>query len=342
VVDEASMVDLPLMSKLIQAVSSEARLILLGDKDQLASVEAGAVLGDICDAGNVRGFSREFSNKYGQITGDRAPLPETCKGNAAIGDCVVQLMKNYRFGIHTGIGRLSRAVKGGAGKEALNLLKSNANPEIRWRPLPAADSLPQALRGAVLEGYGTYLEAEDPLEAFARFDRFRILCALRKGPYGVGVLNSLVEKILERQNWIPRDRVWYRGRPVIIKRNDYNLKLFNGDIGLVLPDPAAGNELRAFFLSPEGDMRKILPIRLPDHETVYALTTHQSQGSEFDRVIFVLPDWQAPVITRELIYTAITRARAEVEVWGRESLFVQGVEQRIRRTSGLRDALSTF
>ena len=171
------------------------------------------------------------------------------------------------------------------------------------------------------------------------FERFRILCALRKGPFGVSAINLLVEQVLKKEKLIDPDRPWYRGRPVLITRNDYNLELFNGDIGIILPDPASNHELRAFFMSANRTLRKFLPARLPEHETVYAMTVHKSQGSEFDRVLILLPDRDTPVLTRELIYTGITRARQNVEVWGTDSVFLKGVGRRTLRASGLRDIL---
>jgi exodeoxyribonuclease V alpha subunit len=148
-----------------------------------------------------------------------------------------------------------------------------------------------------------------------------------------------VERILREQKLIAGEGRWYRGRPVLITQNDYSLHLYNGDIGIALPDPASGGELRVFFRMPDGVLRPLHPVRLPEHETVYALTVHKSQGSEFERVLFILPDQDSPVLTRELLYTGITRAREEVEVWGKEKVFRDAVGRRTTRVSGLRDAL---
>jgi exodeoxyribonuclease V alpha subunit len=162
---------------------------------------------------------------------------------------------------------------------------------------------------------------------------------MREGPYGVMALNRTVEAILRDRGLIVPGRPWYRGRPVMITRNDYGLRLFNGDVGVVLPEPAAGGDLRVFFPSVVGAVRKFHPLLLPEHETVYAMTVHKSQGSEFDRVLLVLPDKESPLLTRELIYTGISRARMRVEIWGNEAVFRNAVARRIERTSGLRDAL---
>jgi exodeoxyribonuclease V alpha subunit len=339
IVDEASMVDLALMSKFVQALPSDARLILLGDKDQLASVEAGAVLGDICDTGRIHGFSRDLLNRFREITGDTADISPGNSSGPVIKDSVVELKKNYRFGIESGIRAVSLAVNQGDGNLALRILKSGEYDDIRWKALPEPNALYSVLRENVLHWFKPYLETADPIEIFSLFGRFRILCALRKGPYGVSAQNLLVEQVLRDENLIDTDKRWYRGRPVMITKNDYNLGLFNGDIGIILPDPETDHTLRAFFLSPDWALRSFLPVRLPDHETVYAMTVHKSQGSEFDKALLILPDRHTPVLTRELIYTGITRAKKSIEVWGTERIFVEGVSQRIERSSGLRDGL---
>ena len=307
VVDEASMVDMALMSKLVQAIAPDARLILLGDKDQLASVEAGAALGDICES--------------------------ECRG-------IVQLRESYRFRGDSGIGAVSLAVNLGNADHALSCMKDETHGDIRWKELPRRDDLVRGIRDTVIQGFKDYLQAiHDPLKIFQQFEQFRILCALRKGPYGAVAVNKAAERILMGKNLIKPDKTWYEGRPVMITRNDYHLRLFNGDVGITLPDPEAGNGLRVFFPDADGLPRKVHPLRLPEHETVYAMTVHKSQGSEFDNVLLLLPDRDSPVLTRELIYTGVTRAIHHVEIWGTESIFREAVSRRIQRTSGLRDAL---
>jgi len=339
VIDESSMVDLALLSKLVQAIPPDARLILLGDKDQLASVEAGAVLGDICDTGNIHGFSKPFCDAVERLAGENIVSSPDGSDKQGPSDCIIHLQKNYRFGVTSGIGAVSRAVNDGDNAQALTLLREGNYPDIHWQELPRPDALPRALRDLIVNGFTGYLKATDPGEIFDLFNRFRILCALREGPFGVSALNLLVEQVLKGEGVIKRDNRWYRGRPVLITRNDYNLKLFNGDIGIILPDPAANNEHRAFFQAADGTLRKFPPLRLPEHETVYAMTVHKSQGSEFNEILFLLPDRDSPVLTRELIYTGITRARERVEIWGKEEVFCTAISKRIERTSGLRDAL---
>jgi exodeoxyribonuclease V alpha subunit len=251
----------------------------------------------------------------------------------------VVLKKNYRFGASSGIGEVSRATNAGEGARAVSLLQGDSCSDIAWRDLPKAGDLKQALAGEVIAGYGRYLAAESPEEALACFDSFRILCAVRQGLHGVAGINRLVEGILAEKGLIDLQGRWYHGRPVMITANDYGLKLFNGDVGIVLADPDSGGHPRVFFNAPDGGVRSLPPLRLPLHETVYAMTVHKSQGSEFDKVLLLLPESDSPVLSRELIYTGITRAKTRVDLWGNEAVFLNAVSRRIDRRSGLRDAL---
>lgn len=338
IIDEASMVDMALMSKLVQALSRDAKLILLGDKDQLASVEAGAVLGDICDSGNEHGISEAFCSVLKDICGYDIGQ-DFSREEAGISDCIIGLRKSYRFGKNSGIGEASRMVKAGDAEACLGILTGRGYNDITWKPLPMTNLLQTAIKETVIRGFGDYLKAGDPLEAFRLFERFRVLCALRKGPYGVNAINRMTEEILKKAGLIEPEKTWYAGRPVLITRNDYSLGLFNGDMGIAFEDRDSGNDLRVFFQTADGGQRRLHPARLPEHETVYATTIHKSQGSEFDHVLFILPDRDSQVLTRELIYTAITRARKGVEVWGNAEVFSSAVSRRTERTSGLRDAL---
>jgi exodeoxyribonuclease V alpha subunit len=316
IIDEASMVDLALMAKLVAAVPPAARLILLGDRDQLASVEAGSVLADICTAA------------------------ETAAPNEPLRGSVVALRRNYRFSETGGVYQVSAAVNSGDAAAAMAALQQSGGGEVEWKPLPDKSGLPEALRNRIVAGFRSYLKTDDPLEALASLQQFRILCALRRGPFGVENLNALVEEILADAGLLAPRRGWYRGQPVMVTQNDYNLALFNGDSGIILPDPDAGGELRAFFLSAEGRPRRFLPSRLPIHETAFAMTVHKSQGSEFKKVLLILPENDAPILTRELLYTGLTRAREGVELRASESVLRAAIARRVTRTSGLRDALA--
>ncbi len=314
IIDEASMVALPLMSALVEALKPTACLILLGDKDQLASVEAGAVLGDLCSAGKENPAS---------------PLSAS----------LVVLEKNYRFQSGSGIDEISRAVNAGCEREALELLKSNLTGSLVWKTLPVPGELRNALERKVVEGYQDYIDAASPEEALERFDRFRLLCALRDGPYGVSGLNRIVEQILERKSLITTSSRFYRCRPVLVTVNDYSIGLYNGDTGIVFPDADKGGEMRVFFSTPDGGVRSISPERLPVHETAFAMTIHKSQGSEFDRVLIIFPPLSGELLTRELVYTGITRSKKSVEIWALEDVFCNAVQKKTERNSGLRDAL---
>ena len=215
----------------------------------------------------------------------------------------------------------------------------SAGRQVSWKTLPPPSALKEALKPHVLSRYRDYLQAADPAEALVAFGRFRILCAVRHGPYGVDHLNRLVEEILAEAGLIDAGGRFYAGRPVMVVRNDYNLKLFNGDIGFVRANDL--KELRACFAGPGQTLREVLPLRLPDHETAYAMTVHKSQGSEFDRVLLILPGEDSAVLTRELVYTGLTRAGTAVELWSDQDIFVTAVRRKISRRSGLREALWT-
>jgi exodeoxyribonuclease V alpha subunit len=305
VVDEASMVDLQLMAGLLEALRDDARVILLGDRNQLASVEAGAVLADICD-------SAEMAN-----------VP------------VTQLTKSYRFGPDSGIAALSHLINSGESAAAAELLKSGRYPDVLWRPLPTGRAFEDAFSAAVLGGYASYLQASAPGDALAELGSFRILSPLRAGPCGIENLNRLCLNALlpEQKN----DAQNFRLLPVMITGNNYELGLFNGDTGVVM-------ELDGlpvvWFENPEGGLRHLSTLRLPPSEIAFALTVHKSQGSEFDRVLLILPDHLSEALSRELLYTAVTRARCFIEIWGTEEVFRQTVERCMVRKSGLRQRLS--
>jgi exodeoxyribonuclease V alpha subunit len=335
VVDEASMIDVPLMARLLQAVPSEARVILLGDRDQLASVEAGSVLGDICNHGAPTGWSGDLAARLRSVGLDPPASPEgACNGPMA--DSLAVLTESRRFHVGSGIGALARATNAGDVAAAFDALERGG--DIRWREL-SIEVLAQALAGAAQSGFASYRRTGDPVEAMRRFSGFRVLCAVRDGPWGAAAVNAEVERLLGRLGLAEPNGGHYAGRPLLVTRNDYAVQLYNGDVGLLLPDPDAGGDLRAFFVQPGGQVRRVLPSRLPGHETCFAMTVHKAQGSEFDRVVVLLPDRDNPVLTRELVYTAVTRARGSVEVWSPREVLARAVGRRVQRSSGLREAL---
>lgn len=338
VVDEASMVDLPLMAKLLRALPPEARLVLLGDRDQLASVEAGAVLGDICAGEGVGTYSEAFGALVHAASGDAVPAGPAPAFGEELRDAIVVLRKSYRFGAESGIGAVSRAVNRGEGSEALAHLRGGF-ADASWREVAGETRPGRVLRDRLLPWAAGVAAVQTPAEALERLGAFQVLCALRQGPWGAEAVNAAVEKALAEAGLAPGQRRWYRGRPVLVTRNDYTLRLFNGDLGVAFPDPEAGGELRVFFPAEGGAVRCVLPARLPEHETAYAMTVHKAQGSEFDEVLLLLGAQPSRVLTRELVYTGLTRARSRVEVWGTEPVFREAVSRRVERSSGLRDAL---
>ncbi len=341
VVDEASMVDLRLMAKLIQAVRSSCRVLLLGDRDQLASVEPGSVFGDICDAASGTRFSGpliKLAEEYGSLDGETAENLTGSRQEPGLEDTLVLLRESFRFKEESGIANLSRAIQEEDRDEVKRLLTTGTEGDLRWEAIDTPFMLSTHLERWVRDAYSGYLKESSASEAFARFSQNRILCALRRGPFGVDAVNLLAQRVLERNGLIHPEGRWYAGQPILITRNDYQVRLFNGDVGLVLRDLETG-ELVAYFPAEDGGFRKILLSKLPDHETVFAMTVHKSQGSEFDRVLLLLPNQSSEVLTRELIYTGVTRARRQIQLWGNLEVFLESISKRISRNSGLRDAL---
>jgi len=372
VVDEASMIDLEIMAALLSALPDSARLVLLGDKDQLASVEAGAVLGDICQTGSQANYGPETTAWIRKHTGYNLKAFE---GNGTrLDQHITLLRKNHRFGETSGIGALSQAVNEGDPQAVKDIWKMDFK-DIRRLSIKSLDDesfahlildgschstdlddhTQSALNPHFRSGYRQYLErvesgpgkaSEDiwfrtVIEAFGAF---QLLSPLRKGVWGVEGLNEKTANILFGRGLITAREGWYAGRPVMITRNDYNLGLMNGDTGIVLPvnDPKhrQGSTLKAVFPMGDGSLKKVLPSRLNHVETVYAMTVHKSQGSEFHHTALVLPDHITPVLTRELLYTAITRSRSWFTlVSPNHELLGEAVKRRTYRASGLGRAL---
>src|ERR1043166_9256848 len=337
VVDEAGMVDLVLMSKLFDALPADAGIILLGDRHQLASVEAGAVFADICGEDDTPGFSPEFRATCQRLAGEHLPGIAKARADESIRDSIIELQRNYRFAEAANILVLSDQVRRGETDAALALLQQSRE-DVSWQNISNPAEREAALQAMVLEGFGSYLSARDPVDALERFNHFRILTALREGPTGVRALNSAVERILAEAGKIDCTQAFYAGRPLMITRNDYDVNLFNGDVGLVWPDRASG-DLRVFFMGENNSLKNFLPLRLPSHQTVFATTIHKSQGSEFERLLMLLPERDSPVLTRELIYTGLTRAKKSVTLWGSEQILASALARKTERASGLNDLL---
>ncbi|RBP80922.1 DNA helicase/exodeoxyribonuclease V alpha subunit [Shewanella putrefaciens] len=397
IVDEASMVDLPMMYKLLSALPEHASLILLGDQDQLASVEAGAVLADICaglkipvDPNNLAQnniasnspalwqmrYSKEQAERLSALTGFE--LTPYISDAPKLGDSLCMLMHSHRFKGDAGIGLLASAVNR-ADLQGILQVWQQGPAELSWLEHSMVVSQTQAkvsepannmglnsLLEQACQQYGTYLSAlnshasnndasnndasnsdvgtrPSTADIIERFNQYRILCAMRSGDYGVEGINQFVTQALANAKLIKPLQEFYLGRPIIIQSNDYNLGLFNGDIGLILQDEDKPERLMAHFIKADGSLLKVLPARLPSHETCYAMTVHKSQGSEFSRVALVLPpspslaQWQ--LLTKELVYTAITRAKVHFTCLGTQHVFERASSQATQRASGLADRL---
>jgi len=345
VVDEASMVSLSLMARLLAALKKEdVRLVLVGDKDQLPPVDPGGVLGDICRAASVNSFSPSFCQAFQLCNGVALPGKGAVL-NGALADTVVQLDVNYRSGEALALHTLSTAVNAGATSKVLELLRDAdaGGAVVAWQSLPQRPRLKEALRETVRSHYRLVLQAASLQEALQALGRFRILCALREGPYGTLAINRLVEEILAEELPALAEKMRfgsYPGKPVMVTSNNYILKLFNGDTGVFWT--GNGGSSLVHFRDESGSVRAIARERLPEHEVVYAMTVHKSQGSEFEQVLLMLPDRENPVLTRELFYTGLTRARKSVRILADEGILRSAIETRAQRFSGLSDALCSM
>jgi exodeoxyribonuclease V alpha subunit len=337
------MVDLPMMARLIAALPQHAQVVFLGDRDQLASVEAGAVLGDICHYVN-QGYSVQRAGQLQRLTGCKVPVGETVP-DGALQDCLCLLRTSYRFGDDSGIGQLALAVNGSDVRRVATVFASGFE-DITHRILLETEDY-AAMIDDVVEGYRDYLQRvkarAEPAEILQAFSRYQLLCALREGPFGVSGLNERIELALVRERliYLPAKSAsrWYSGRPVMIARNESSLGLFNGDIGIALQ----GEEgLRVWFPMPDGTVKSIQPSRLPQHDTAWVMTVHKSQGSEFDHAALVLPNQFVPVVTRELVYTAITRAKKRLSLYADKQVLNKAIVTGTERRSGLMEIFAAI
>lgn len=313
IIDEASMLDLPLFAKLIRAVGPEARLVLLGDRHQLSSVEAGSIFGDLVEAGACY-----------------YPLRKQ----------TIDLRKNFRFPKDSLLHRLCQSVKTGEADQAARLIETENN-EVRSMPLPSPKGLRQELGEVLLAHYARLHSIRDPRAALDLLGQRCLLSPVRKGPYGVEALNRTMESLLSLHHPSLKEGRHYHGKPILITENSYDLNLFNGEIGVFIASPNQPDQLQAWFYGDSpAEVRKFPISALPAFETAYALTVHKSQGSEYQMVYLILPSRKAPVLTRELIYTALSRSRKTVHVWANLPIFKFAIHRRTQRSSGILDRLS--
>jgi exodeoxyribonuclease V alpha subunit len=420
VIDEASMIDVAMAAHLLDAIAPHTRLVMLGDKDQLAAVEAGAVFAELSarPAFSAQGVKRiagalgigearltealprlpedvdeqpervrkadhsadytsdlfdgppddlfatpdgasNFDSNFARNAADQhsADLYDADASAASVrfgmpghgsqnplADCVVWLERNYRFGLESPIGRLSLAIRNGAAGAALDVLLDDATQHAASLHEDAQVALADRTVERLAAGFAPYADAlaaalaagtPDPLPLFDALNRFRVLCATRSGPRGVDQVNALMAANVRRSAGVTLavGAQWFAGRPVMVTRNDYALGLFNGDIGIALP--GTGGALRVYFRTGDGGLRAVSPAALPPHDTAFALTVHKSQGSEFEHAVLMLPSNFSRVLSRELVYTAITRARERVEVIGASAVLAQAIATPTQRDSGL-------
>jgi exodeoxyribonuclease V alpha subunit len=345
IVDEASMVDLPLMAKLIMAMPDHGQIILLGDKDQLASVEAGSVLADICDNEINHGYGADVIESVRAIVdGDYNTYAEP-KG-AVIRNHICHLRKSYRFSENSGIGHLAKAANEGS------YISWQKAEKHGYEDIDVQTLDDQSYKGFMKKACDEYIsqikqvnsagmDDESALALHQEYNAYQILCAIKEGPLGVSGINEEIEKGLRQAGCIIDESQWYSGRPIIVLENDYGLNLYNGDVGILLPqkDGQGIVRLKATFVGADQKIRWIQPSRLPKHDTVYAMTVHKSQGSEFEHCALILPNYSVPVLTKELIYTGITRGKNKLTILADARVLKAALKKKVKRASGLGDIL---
>ena len=333
VVDEASMIDVPMFSKLLAAIGDNTRIILLGDKDQLASVEAGSLLGDLCQ---TLPSLNQFSNETAQwintfITDDDRKINAEFINDAKVllAGHIIELKYSHRFNSQGAIGKVSRAVIDGDLEGLKSLIgaptASNVTFDFEYK---------EEILYKFVEGYEAYINEHDKAEALKKLNQLRVLVAVRESNRGMKAINKFIELHLRKKGLLKPDGDFYENRPIMVTRNMYDLELFNGDTGIMRKD-ASGN-MKAYFEDPKGGIKSVLPAYLTYSETVFAMTIHKSQGSEFNNVLVVLPEGTSnALLTRELLYTGITRAKDHITIQGKQDTIDYAVSTCVKRISGI-------
>lgn len=332
IIDEASMMDLTLMYRLVINIEKDTRLIMLGDKEQLSSVEAGSILGDIC---------RKQKNQFTSATvtllkkmGIADPLPTGDQDK--LDDCILYLTKNYRFTADSGIAMLAEAIRDSTVDRIEDILYSSDKPDLEYYPFQYSVEGFQLIFNEMLDSLDR-CEGKSPEEMLRVWSDSVWLTVLRNGPFGTDALNYMIEENLIRNRKIRPKKGWYTGRPVLVTRNDYTLGVFNGDLGVCTMKPDASPWIT--FVKKEGETKQIPAYRLQDFEPGYVLTVHKSQGSEFRNVTLLLPHADTPVFTKELLYTAVTRAKKSFKLYGNPEILQLGSERKTVRYTGLGDKI---
>lgn len=322
VIDESSMIDSAMMAKCLDALPNNARVILLGDKDQLPAVEPGSPFASLC---SQFGFSQDFCNDLEALSGQNLSEFTSPQSNP-LADNLVFLRHSYRFKDDSGIGQLAKLINAGGYRDSLELMQGDSFADIHWQDYKAQEyrrvgsKITDPLVNRIKQGFAPYIESlnapVDVATVFNAYNQFCLLTAMHKGYTGRIETNELCQKALN----FPSDNKWYHGRPIMISQNDYQTGLYNGDVGICLQQQ--GSEvLRVYFPTSDG-FKDFTPSRIPAHETAFAMTVHKSQGSEFNNVVFLLPDAAKNVFSNSLVYTAITRAKERVELWGKNDVLL--------------------
>lgn len=337
IIDESSMLDVALFAKLMDATGPKTRLILLGDKDQLASVEAGSLFGDLCQAQEkLNLFSNEsavFINAFISKSDSQIPGENISKeSDHPLFQHIVELRHSHRYSGEKGIGKFSKAII----QNNVEVIKSfmQNNDEQVWIDKNYSEKIFQNF----ITGYEEFINEKNIKQALKKINKVRVLCAVREGEQGLRSINQKIEKYLSQRKLIKITGVFYENRPIIITHNYYDLNLFNGDVGIIRPDENENGILKAWFEDNEGNLKSYSPAYLNQCETVFAMTIHKSQGSEFDKIMVILPDSvNIPILTRELLYTAVTRAKSKVFIQGSEQVIMQSAKAFVKRASGIKD-----
>lgn len=334
IIDESSMIDVALFSKLLDAIGPSTRLLLLGDKDQLASVEAGSLFGDLCVAQVALNlFTKEKATFFNSFITDPLKKIETVNVIASnthpLFQHIIELKYSHRFNSNEGIGKLSKAIIQND-VQALESFFETYNDEMVTIDTDYKDTV----FNEFIAGYRLFIDEKDIKEALKKLNNLRVLCAVKEGAHGLYATNKRIEDWLQKEKLINRSGEFYENRPIMVTSNNYELGLFNGDIGIIRKN---GKDIpMACFENSEGEIERVLPGYITQAETVYAMTIHKSQGSEFDNVLVILPEnVDIQILTRELLYTGVTRAKKHVTVQGKKEVILNTAAAQVTRASGI-------
>jgi exodeoxyribonuclease V alpha subunit len=333
IVDEASMIDVALFAKLIDAIGPDTRLILLGDKNQLASVEAGSMFGDLCKAqDSLNQLSQESGDFVNQFINDQdRKITDTylTPTQHPLSEHIIELQRSHRFTSTGGIGKFSHAIINNDQAVLKQFILSNNEPAVL-----IDTNRDNILFESFINGYREYLLEPDITIALQKLNQIRVLCAVREGAQGIYAVNRAIESFLSKQNLIDPKDEYYENRPIIVTRNFNDLALYNGDIGIVRKDN--NGNMRAWFEDSDKNLRSVVPGYITGAETVFAMTIHKSQGSEYNQVLVILPASSgSQLLTRELLYTAVTRAKEKVIVQSTENILLETAKGSVKRASGI-------